>query len=380
MSAPDMETTRREWFGAQAAARFLGVHRSTLHVAVRQRLIIPDGHTPGGHVRFRRETLQAFRERLAGGQPIGSAARSFTAVRVLADLARMTAAAYPVEQVSHAAVTGILSTVPGIDMCCIYVRTDDPVDRFHLRVAAQQGFPEEVFTNFHKLRSTFRFATTVCLRTLEPEVVEDVTKQQLHTGTERLQRWMHLGAYAILPIYVGDEGLGVLVCASHAPRSFGEQDMLLLRGISDSLAALLNAGAKREQLTAALAATRNLFTTALTPVEHTSDDVLARLCSDFRQLTGATDICALGFGRDTLPSNARLAALACAACAGDAPAHDQWSEGGTLHSALAASIPLRSGQRGGVAAVWRGSRRQREADHALLMAFAGGYLLALGLE
>src|SRR5262249_36550162 len=51
--------------GANEAARFLGIHRSTLHQAVKNGAITPDLTTHGGHFRFSRATLDAFAVRIA---------------------------------------------------------------------------------------------------------------------------------------------------------------------------------------------------------------------------------------------------------------------------------------------------------------------------
>ncbi|HEX9069006.1 MAG TPA: hypothetical protein VF807_09565, partial [Ktedonobacterales bacterium] len=47
------------------AARRLGIHRSSLHLAVKQRLITPDLVTPGGHHRFFVETVDTFASHVA---------------------------------------------------------------------------------------------------------------------------------------------------------------------------------------------------------------------------------------------------------------------------------------------------------------------------
>src|SRR5690242_17398858 len=61
--APDAQTDRL--VGANEAARFLGIHRSTLHQAVKNGVITPDLTTQGGHFRFSRATLDAFAVRIA---------------------------------------------------------------------------------------------------------------------------------------------------------------------------------------------------------------------------------------------------------------------------------------------------------------------------
>src|SRR5262249_24382394 len=62
-TTPDMQ--EEKLVGANEAARFLGIHRSTLHQAVKNGAITPDLTTHGGHFRFSRATLDAFAVRIA---------------------------------------------------------------------------------------------------------------------------------------------------------------------------------------------------------------------------------------------------------------------------------------------------------------------------
>jgi len=184
----------------------------------------------------------------------------------------------------------------------------------------------------------------------------------------------------------------VIICACHRPRAFGDHDRAFLRGIADHLSAALKAGSQRDQLTANLDAARELIATALAirgrfPAPGAdgeprvlSDSARADLRDVFLRHSGAERVCALGFHADLPVTDPHLLDMACKACGSNEPVCDQWRESGVLHSAVGASVPLRTGMRAGVAAAWQGERPWPAADHTLLTAFAGAYVLALGLE
>lgn len=379
-----------QWYGAQEAARFLGIHRSTLNVAVRQGLIVPDQFTPGGHARFRRETLEAYRAHLTD-----SAATTRQGVvapaQVLAEVAHLLTAPTGLEQVAGAVVEGIRRALPGVDMCCVSVRTGDPADRLRMRVLAQHGFPHWIFTDYRRYRMTFRFATTTALQTLEPQICADATRDAVFSGTAQLFRSLRLGAYLVQPIFWGGEALGIIACVYQHPHSFDDAEQTFVRGVADELAAALQNSGQLQQLTSNLSHARVLMHHALMlrtepraappasdgPAEETPGQVMGEL---FQHLTGAKAVCALGFGMDLPTNNPYLLNLACRACADDEMAHHEWSEKGVLHTGVAASVPLHEGRRAGVAAIWRGARTAPEADHALLVTFAGAFIVANGIH
>jgi hypothetical protein len=385
MPADGHGAARERWMGAQEAASFLGVHRSTLHAAVRQRLIVPDSQTPGGHLRFSLATLEAFRARLAQG-PAAGGVDNYATERTLTRLAHLLVTGVESEQICQAAVAEVRTGLPGVDMCAVMTRAGDPSDRLRLRVVAQDNYPATAFADYARLHSTFRFATIDVLRDGVAAVCEDTARQPLHTGTARLCRRSRVGAYAIMPLRGREEALGVLACAGYAPRTFDERELAFLQGVGDMLATALSAAKRHARLAANLATGSALIRAALSPCHDTgsaeaaADGNAARLGAAFLHLTGALEVCALGFGSDLPPRHPRLRELACRACAADEPVHEAWSEGGTLHTGIAASVPVRGPLRGGVAALWHGERPLPGADHALLVTFAGAYLLALGLN
>ena len=391
MSDREQGAARNQLVGAQEAARFLGVHRSTLHAAVRQGSIVPDSYTPGGHMRFSLTTLEQFRERLVSFPATGDVT-SAAPIRAFAAIAHHMVEPSGFERLCHTAIGGIRAALPGIDMCALASRAADPADPSRLRVVAQEGFPSWVFDEFRRLRKTLRYATTTTLRSREADYCEDVSQRMLHAGTQRLMRKLVLGSYAALPLVVGDESLGVLVCASHRPRVFSEYDRAFLQGVVDELAGALAGASERSRLLSTVLAGKRLTSEALrvrmarTSAKGPAPCAEARMVSVaaqqmgvlLRELTGAEEVCALGFGEDIATRNLHLLALSCEACAGDQPVTDQWNENGIPYTGVAASAPVALGRRAGVAALWQGKRTDPVLDHGLLVTFAGAYMLAVG--
>jgi hypothetical protein len=377
------------WFGAQEASSFLGVHRSTLHTAVRQGLVAPDGRTPGGHMRFREETLLAFREQLAEGAAT-SGGGVFAPMHALAGIASLLAQGADLEHISSAAIAGIRSALPSADMTFVAVRAGIPLDPLQLRVVASEGFPQWVFSDYARLNKTFKFSTAIVLRTGEMEVCEDTSAEPIHTGTARLCQLLHVKAYAVVPIG-RNEVRGVLVCGCRRARVFSEHDRAFLRGIADELAAVLAVTGQRDQLAANLDAARELISDAFArrarcdaELDEWAPGDYGRVTSGLRQaflrLSGATDVCTLGFGADLTTENARLRSLASTARGAEGSARERWREEGVACSALGVGLPLAGHERAGVAAVWCGERRWHDADSAVLVSFAGAYALAVGLQ
>lgn len=234
-------------YGTQEAAKLLGVHRSTINVAVHKRLLIPDELTPGGHLRFRHATLEAFRDRLAACPATGGGAAA-PPLRLLADLCGLLARDVALDAFAVRIVTEVPRALPGITMCTVARVVDEPDDRLAPRIIAHWQLPDEVRARFERLKTTFKFAITTVLRTLSPEYCEDASAAPLHTGTLELQRIWPLGSYAALPAIAGDRAVGALICSGPAPRRFTEHDQALLGAVADLLSIAL---ARHSEVTAA---------------------------------------------------------------------------------------------------------------------------------
>lgn len=399
-----LNSAHEHMYGTQEAARYLGIHRSTLHLAVRQGLIVPDERTPGGHVRFSKETLNRFREHLTSG-PVTGEEIAMAPLRAQASVAHLLATQNPIEPQAIGAevVKRVLDVLRDIDACCVTRWAPEPHEPYRLRLVAQQGFPDSVLKTFSRMRASHTFATTTALKTLQPEVSEDVTQQYVHEGTVWLSRTWPIGAYVVLPIVAGERGAGVLICVSHCPRHFSRQEMLFLHSMADLLAvAFDSARATNSRILAAMRMMRlamDLRTGAADSGEapqalQRGVERVSPLVQTFLRYSGAQHVSALGFDV-TLPSyNSRLAGLACAACATENAAHvlhEAWDEKGVYHTALATSIPLSMDtslrqeskvgadgvRRGAVVALWHDIRPEPGVED-LLVTFACAYLLAIG--
>src|SRR5579862_3994397 len=97
--------------GAQAAAHYLGLHRSTLFLAVREGVLIPDERTRGKHTRFRRATLDAYKARYATASATGETAL-VPLLRALSELAQSIANAPTLAHAAGAVVEQVQRALP----------------------------------------------------------------------------------------------------------------------------------------------------------------------------------------------------------------------------------------------------------------------------
>lgn len=232
--------------GAQAAAHYLGVHRSTLHLAIRQGALAPDGRTPGGHVRFRRATLDTYRQRLGEAAATGEAALSGP-MRAVRELTGVLLAGAAPEEMAQRTVEELRRALAGLDTCVVAAVAPRSGDPLALRLLASYGMPDHVLDEFRRTHRTFRFACTTVLRTLDAEVCEDTSRGHLHTGTRRVARFWPVGAYAILPVVADEQPLGFVVCASQRPRRFNAAERTFLQTVADLLALSLRSAVAREE-------------------------------------------------------------------------------------------------------------------------------------
>jgi excisionase family DNA binding protein len=232
-SSPLPKPSQREeeaLFGAQAAARYLGLHRSTLFLAVREGILIPDARTRGKHTRFRRATLDAYKARYAAASATGETAM-VPLLRTLSDLTRSIASALSLPDAARSVVEQVQRALPGIDGVSVARAGVTPGDPSSVQMITEPMVPEHVLHTFERLRHTFRFGTTTALRTLEAEISEDTSSENSYTGTRNIVRTWPLGAYAIYPIVVRGEARGLLFCTSSQPRSFPAADRAFLQAV-----------------------------------------------------------------------------------------------------------------------------------------------------
>lgn len=396
-------------YGAQEAAEFLGIHRSTLHLAVTRNVLVPDAHTPGGHLRFRRETLERFAARLKREPATNNS-------HVLSELVDTLSSHEGDVAFCHRTFARIRQAIPALTMCAVTLHAPTPQDPFALDQLAEEGFPEGVHQLFTEMRPGMEFASTTVLRTREPQVCEDTTKvRRLRLGTLRLVRRMEMGAFAILPILVKDNLLGLLEVASPRPRQIAPAEVSFLQSIADDLGVALSCHDHLKDLRSGLLAIAELTVrahalhatiaaNASLPSDPARDDVsgegmrnrLGKALGELRDifvrgsgaavasvLCGAVPIFALA-----VPGKApsacvsagwcRLSSLLESASASTTPLREQWDGEDGPYEAIALSLPVEGGERCTVGACWHSTRLEPEADEVQLLAFGGACALVLG--
>lgn len=389
--------------GANDAAHFLGIHRSTLHLAVRRELLQPDSTTPGGHHRFSLATLEKFRERLRT-EPITTDPVASRHTQTLAQVTHAIATGEPGERVAQLAVRLLCRENAGAHMVCVALHTPGAKDHGALRLLAQEGFPDWFFNDYARLRPSLEQASVRALYTREPVVSQDCRTN--HDATARLASRAGIRSYVVLPVARGQDVYGVLVVASRVPRHFLTAEVAFLRGIADALViayrscsvrndqvwtnrllratrALTDRGVELSRNRAGsgmLSATRWPQSGCSGGFSQQVQDALVELGELFQRETGAVEVCALGFDRyhRLMPTTYELSAATCAACADTQLLHRMRSEGGRTETVLAASACGQRGERAGVAARWAGQVPATELEHTLLIAFAGAVTLVVG--
>jgi excisionase family DNA binding protein len=418
----DQELFPRDLYGAQAAARMLNIHRSTLHLAVRRGELIPDKTTPGGHVRFTRETLDAFAARLTH-EP------ATTSTRVLSALARTLAVPNGPEEFCHLTFARIRQALPDLTILGVGLRHPTPDDPHNINPVAQEGLAPGIVERFRQLRPGTEFASTAVFRTRAPEVCEDTTlAPAVRLGAWGLARRAGLGAYAVLPLVVGsaaagDTVLGVLVVASPWPRHFPQSDIAFLQSIANDLGVALayhgqltrlrshsraaieltqcalklrtalyalpaDASAARTTARARAIETLRQLYLERSSAEHVDMIGLDRGRAG-RELDGAGDTGEHRLGWDGAAGPARRGAGATPQQLLDLMEHvhdagpiqrAQWEETDGVRAGIAMTLPLSREHVVTVGATWRGDSSERVAEEALLAAFGTACILALGLN
>lgn len=388
---------RERFVGTQEAARRLGIHRSTLFLAVQRRVVVPDHVTPGGHYRFSETTLAKFREHMAR-EGVTSDEMAFAPMRTLAEIARDILPDADPHAACATALDGIAEALDGAEMCLVALRPTHATDCYTLRTAASRNFPEWMVAEYarHRHEGRVQYATKVVLRTGAPQVCEDTHTDPTYNGTASATRRAGIRAFAVFPIRCEEAATGVLVVASTHPHRFIERELTFLQGVADELGALLRTRMYAASLASAAEMARELTTRALElhacvtqDAAHGRDEarISATLAGAFRRGTGALDVRAYGFvpethsPRDDSADN-MLRALAERATRteADEAAVEHWADADGITTGLAVRVVLPSGGFGAIAARYPGRRTPSEVDRSLLLTFGATYALALGLS
>jgi excisionase family DNA binding protein len=400
----DAADERGRWFGVQEAANYLGIHRATLFRALRSGLITADRTTPKGRARFRLTTLDEFQSSLRH-QAATSQDRVYTPVRVLAKLAGLARTAASPEEGAEALQDAMrLLCFPGggFDMACSALHVPSDTDPYALNFMAEVGLPERLKAAYQHLRPYVDFPMTVVLRTGVPEICEDIQSHPSpHATAMRVLKQDDVLSYAVYPIATGDGAakkiLGVLAVSRRTSHKFSQQEQVFLGGVADALSACMTCGVLNTRFD------ENHDTTLLTPEKTLGivslllesafsqtrcQDVLPSpvlpaelLCNVLVERSQALTTWVYGFPPQdcgNTPAGAQeddllhqyrsnLQSLVQRASAADGLKREQWQSRVT---AVALPVPLPTGQRGAVGAVWPGVRMDVAAEGILLSTLA----------
>lgn len=420
------KTSGEHLYGAQEAAEFLGIHRSTLHLAVTNHVLAPDRYTPGGHLRFRRATLEGFAARLKREPATNNP-------HVLSELVDTLSERQGDVAFCHRAFARIRQAVPEFTMYAVVLSAPTPRDPYALDQLAEDGFPPNAYTLFTQLRPDLEFASTTVLRTHAPEICEDTLKKmrRLRLGTVRLAPHVGMRAFAIIPILVKDTILGLLIVASPKPHAIPPAEVSFLQSIAADLGIALSCHdhlhdlrsgllavaeltvrahalhaeiaalaardaadrgsheAAHERLLRAIGELRAIFLRgsaaeeAFPPGSACAEEVALR---QIHQASG--DAGPSGSYPDVLAACASTPACGCVsrqlsellqrARHSPLPLREEWTEADGVHTAIAVSLPVEGGRRLTAGASWRGQRLEPDADEVLLLAFGGACALVMG--
>jgi excisionase family DNA binding protein len=358
-------------FAAQAAANLLGIHRSTLYLAVRRMKLIPDAYTPGGHARFRRETLERFSDRLALDSATGGDGSMSRAVAsAVASLSHFTG----LQPVCEAVVEAALAACPGFESCLAVARYDDCQPRDELRLLASRGLQKRLATEYLWLRRRpgLEFISTNVVRQNARFLCSDVLAASATVPDGGLKALTSAGyrCCAVLPCVSDGLTLGMLICLGSSPCSLSEPELVALGNLADVLTVALRRARRDEATQRQTEAIGELMrqTHAVHGDETRADDLytLRRIC---QRGARARLVREWGIAPTDMESPAPLADLLRAAAAADAPQRIEWAEDDGGRIALA--IPAQAwDRRAAVGAIWRRRDVCTGMELALLQVYA----------
>lgn len=363
----------RRLYASKAAADFLGIHRSTLHLAVRRLKIVPDAYTPGGHARFRQETLERFSDRLSldsatGGD--GSMSRALASA--VASLSRFTS----LQPVCEAVVDAVLTACPGFEVCVVTACDEDSQRDSGWRLLAERGLPQRVTTQYRWLRRqpNAEFICDNVMRQGARFICGDMLTTDVAIPEGSLKTLLANGfrSCAALPCVADGQSLGLLMCLGRVPRDFSEPEIILLGQLADIVTVALRRWRRDEATRRQTETIGALMRQAREAGECApGKDSLAYLRATCQQGAKAKVVRECGFATEpdaeTPPALARLLR---AAAAENAPQRAEWIDDGG--HAVALATPASSGH-AAVGAIWRRQDMRSGMEIAVLQVYAQAY-------
>jgi excisionase family DNA binding protein len=374
--APDAQAGRL--VGANEAARFLGIHRSTLHQAVKNGVITPDLTTQGGHFRFSRATLDAFAVRIAR-EPVT------TLSELLPELTTTLGAPNGRRALCLKAYERIAHALPDLTVFAVLGLKAHARSLLDLEVVASVGFPDwylpELIANVERKDYEVKHV----LRTLRPRYFEDTSAAEMRASTRSLARRGALHALAIIPLTQDGEARGVLGLGSLHARKFRTPDVAFLQNTADELAIALACHDYMDGAHAQILTSGALMREALRlridscPAEQPAERI-APLVALFREATGADAAYLIAPGVDLAPPSTEVRALMRRVSRRDPIATMRWGTPGAETTAIVTLAPLNTRANLVVAAEWTSEIIRQQEFEALLYVFAAASAIALGLD
>ncbi len=285
-------------YAAHAAADLLGIHRSTLYLAVRHGKLTPDAYTPGGHARFSLATLHRFRERLAIGSATGGETNTTRALAgAVASLSQFAA----LKPVCDVVVDAVLDAFPHLDACLILSYAHDKprdVREFPSLVTAK-GVPHRIETEYHWLRHRpgVSFITSLAGRYGARLVLGDIQADcsGVPDGTIQILRSSGFRTCVVLPCDSDGVTLGSLVVLGRKPSEFTEHELATLGALADMVTHALRRSRRENAIQTQLKATEEMMRQAATTSASSSHTQhIAKLRAVFQQAMRARLVCEWG--------------------------------------------------------------------------------------
>jgi excisionase family DNA binding protein len=375
---PDAQTDRL--VGANEAARFLGIHRSTLHQAVKNGVITPDLTTQGGHFRFSRATLDAFAVRIAR-EPVT------TLSELLPELTATLGAPDGRRALCHKAYERITHALPDLTVFAVLGLRLHARSMRELEVVAATGFPEgrlpELIAGAERRDDEIRRA----LLTLHPRYFEDIGDVGADIGapTRALARHSALRALALIPLTQDGEARGVLAVGGSHARKFRTPDIAFLQNTADELAIALAChdymdGARAQILTSGALMREALRLRIESYSPERPAEQIAPLVALLREATGADAVYLTAPGVDLTPPAEEPRALMRRVSRRVPTVTGRWGAPDAQTTTIATLAPLNTRANLVVAAEWRSEIMRQQECEALLYVFAAAAAIALGLD
>lgn len=355
---------------AQAAADMLGIHRSTLYLAVRKLKLVPDAYTPGGHARFRPETLERFRERLTLDSATGGDSTVARAVaRAVEALSRFT----ELQPVCETVVDAVLLACPTFETCVVGAR-EEHEHHGAPRLVAERGLPPRLRLeyDFLRRRTDLELITTTVIRERTPFFCGDVLAPGAFVPEGALLAMNDTGfrSCAALPCVAGGETLGLLVCLGRAPHDFSEPEIVALKNLAHVLTVALRRQRRNEAASRQTAAISELMrqTQRAQEGEVRLDD-LAEIRRTFQHGARAGHVSEWGITNPPPDAPGPLTELLRAAAHTQQLAQAEWGDDADKKIALAIPIPSACGH-AAIGAIWRRQDLRSGLELALLHIYA----------